>query len=179
MARWRWVAALAVLGATVGWAGADLGDLRQRAQAGDPRAQNQLGEAYLEGKRVARNEAEAVVWFRRAAEKGHAEAQYNLSVCYANGQGVRQDDGETAKWTRLAAEQGIAGAQYGLGLLYAVGAGLPQDPVEAYLWFTLAARGLAGDDRAMAEEDRALVAAKMPPAQVAKAESRAAAWRPR
>lgn len=179
MKRRRWGAVLAVLWATAGWAGVGLEALQQRAQAGDPRAQNQLGEAYLEGRGHPRDDQAAVAWFRRAAEQGYAEAQYNLSVCYANGQGVRQDDGETAKWTRLAAEQGVAGAQYGLGLLYAVGAGVPQSPVDAYLWFTLAAQGLAGEDRAMAEEDRALVAKKMAPAQVAEAERRVKAWRPR
>ena len=68
---------------------------------------------------MAKDEAEAVKWYRKAAEQNDAEAQYNLGVCYANGQGVAKDEVEAVKWYRKAAEQNYAAAQYNLGVCYA------------------------------------------------------------
>jgi TPR repeat protein len=68
------------------------------------------------GQGVAKDEVEAVKWYRKAAEQNDAEAQYNLGLCYANGQGVAKDEAEAVKWYRKAAEQNDADAQYNLGL---------------------------------------------------------------
>jgi TPR repeat protein len=62
---------------------------------------------YAKGLGVGQDDAEAVIWFRKAAEQGHAQAQYNLGWMYANGQGVAQDHAEPAIWYRKAAEQGM------------------------------------------------------------------------
>ena len=43
---------------------------------------------------MAKDEAEAVKWYRKAAEQNYAIAQYNLGICYANGDGVAKDDAE-------------------------------------------------------------------------------------
>ena len=71
------------------------------------------------GQGVAKDEVEAVKWYRKAAEQNDAEAQNNLGLCYANGQGVAKDEVEAVKWYRKAAEQNYAEAQYNLGLCYA------------------------------------------------------------
>ena len=55
---------------------------------------------------MAKDEVEAVKWYRKAAEQNYAEAQYNLGCCYANGQGVAKDEVEAVKWFRKAAEGG-------------------------------------------------------------------------
>ena len=57
------------------------------------------------GQGVAKDEVEAVKWYRKAAEQNDADAQNNLGVCYANGQGVAKDEVEAVKWYRKAAEQ--------------------------------------------------------------------------
>jgi len=37
---------------------------------------------------VAKDEVEAVKWYRKAAEQNYAKAQYDLGFCYYNGEGV-------------------------------------------------------------------------------------------
>ena len=68
---------------------------------------------YRDGRGVARDDAEAVRWFRRAAEQGHNDGQNNLGRMYSNGRGVRRDRVEVVGWYRRAAEQGDAGGQMG------------------------------------------------------------------
>ena len=70
---------------------------------------------------VAKDEAEAVTWFRKAAEQNYARAQLNLGLCYDKGDGVAKDELETVKWYRKAAEQNDAMAQNNLGVCYAEG----------------------------------------------------------
>ena len=51
------------------------------------------------------NNAEAVIWYRKAAEQGHASAQGNLGVMYNTGQGVPQDYVQAHMWVNLAASR--------------------------------------------------------------------------
>ena len=69
---------------------------------------------------MAKDEAEAVGWFRKAAEQNVAVAQCDLGACYEMGQGVAKDEVKAAKWYRKAAEQNYADAQCFLGLCYAM-----------------------------------------------------------
>jgi hypothetical protein len=52
------------------------------AEHGDVDAQVSLGIAYLDGRGVARNDAQAVDWFCRAAEQGNGEAELRLHRMY-------------------------------------------------------------------------------------------------
>ena len=93
-----------------------LATLRAKADKGEAAAQSKLAEAYFIGSLgLAKNEVEAVKWYRKAAEQNQAEAQFNLGVCYWNGQGVAKDDPEAVKWYRRAAEQNHVRAQFNLG----------------------------------------------------------------
>ena len=112
---------------------------------------------------------------RARAEAGVAEAQLDLGFMYANGRGVPQDYEKAERWYRLAAEQGHTTAQNGLGFMYENGAGVPQDYVEAHKWYNLAAA--RGND--LANKVRDLLAEKMTPAQIAKAQRLAGEWRPK
>ncbi len=119
-------------------------------------------------------------WFRKAAEQGVARAQFNLGAMYGRGQGVPQDYAEAVKWFRKAAEQGNAHAQTSLGFMYSKGRGVPQDYVQAHMWYTLAASRLPpGTDRDGAVQNRDIVAARMTPAQIAKAQQLAREWKPK
>src|ERR1017187_10354791 len=82
-------------------------EIKAKAEAGDAAAQFNLGFSYAQGEGVAKDEVEAVKWFRKAAEQNHAKAQYNLGFCYHNGQGVAKDEVEAVKWYRKAAEQNL------------------------------------------------------------------------
>ena len=77
---------------------------------------------------MAKDQVEAVKWYRKAAEQNVAVAQSNLGVCY-NGEGVAKDQVEAVKWYRKAAEQNYAEAQYNLGVCYETGTGVAKDYV--------------------------------------------------
>jgi TPR repeat protein len=66
-------------------------ELLPLAQQGDARAQNNSGGMHAEGRGVARDEAEAIRWYRKAAEQGDATAQSSLASMYEQGRGVAQD----------------------------------------------------------------------------------------
>ena len=123
---------------------------------------------YSLGKGIPEDEAQAVLWFRKAAEQGNAHAQCNLGLMlvvdtslrqasalgYALGSGVPQNvpqNDEALLWFRKAAEQGDAIAQFNLGLLYYYGDGVPQDYVKAASWYRKAAeQGYAGAQAGLA-----------------------------
>ncbi len=118
----------------------NLDEIKLLANQGDLDAQNRLGAAYLEGKGVDRNTAEAERWFRQAAEKGYAKAQYNLGVLYITGQGVPRNQAEAFQWFSKAARQGLADAQYNLGVMYYQGSGVRQSYADALASYERAAR---------------------------------------
>jgi TPR repeat protein len=125
---------------------ADMAVLCLAAEQGDAQAQLNLGVAYYSGEGLARDEAEAVKWFRQAAEQGEAKAQFSLGLAYIFGFGVTKDKFEAIKWFRLAAEQGYARAQNCLGYAYEHGRGVAADKAEAVKWYRLAAeQGYAED----------------------------------
>ena len=88
---------------------------------------------------MAKDEVQAVSWFRKAADQGHAKAQHNLGYCYDNGKGVPKDEVQAVSWYRKAAEQGYVDAQFNLALRYAQGKGVAKDEVEAVKWYRKAA----------------------------------------
>jgi len=148
---------------------------RKAAEQGDAQSQHNLGVMYAIGQGVPEDDAEAVKWFRKAAEQGCAEAQHKLGVMYANGKGVPEDDAEAVKWYRKAAEQGFDKAQVNLGLSYEFGTGVPEDYVEAYKWANLAAaQGNEGG-----QKSKNILVKKMTPQQIAEAQRRSAAFKPR
>jgi TPR repeat protein len=80
-------------------------ELVKKAEAGDPYAQFNLGNAYYKGNGVPQDYKEAVKWYTKSAEQGFADAQCNLASCYHKGEGVSQDIEEAVKWWKKAAEQ--------------------------------------------------------------------------
>ena len=71
-----------------------------------PALQRVLGEAYLNGTGVKKDEVEAVKWFRKAAEGGDAEGQRDLGHALAAGQGTKADIVEACRWLSAAAQKG-------------------------------------------------------------------------
>lgn len=109
--------------------------LKEQAVAGNAIAQDQLGFAYLyDNQGVQKDDAEAVVWFRKAAEQGFGEGQFHLGQMYMTGRGVPRDDKEAAKYYLAAAQQGHYFAALNLSNLYVTGRGVPKDEIEAYVW---------------------------------------------
>ena len=112
---------------------------KPKAEKGDASAQFNLGRCYFYGQGVAKDEVEAVKWYRKAADQGNARGQSTLGFCYANGTGVAKDEVEAVKWYRKAADQGNARAQYTLGICYRDGEGVAKDEVEAYALLNISA----------------------------------------
>ncbi len=91
---------------------------------------------------------------------------------YFDGRGTPQDYAEAVRWFRPAAEQGNADAQNNLGFMYGNGNGVTQDYVQAHMWFNLAAA--PGDKTG--RENRDILAKRMTPADISKAQVLAREW---
>jgi TPR repeat protein len=105
------------------------------------------GLNFLNGQGVHQDNAQAMIWFRKAADAGNSDAMYNVGVGYEKGEGVAQDYGEAMRWFQKAADGGNAQAMYNLGVNYDKGQGVAQDLPQAMEWYRKAAD--AGDASAM------------------------------
>lgn len=122
------------------------------AESGQAEAQYFLGLCYAYGAGVEKDQAKALIWYRRAADQGYASAQNNLGTCYKNGLGIGINLPEAFRYYRFAAEQGHTGAQINLGLCYEKGRGVTKDVQEAELQYSLAA--VQGNESAIANLQR-------------------------
>lgn len=82
--------------------GTALGEWIPLAEAGDSRAQYQLGLMYYRGEGLPQDYEKAALWYRRAAERGDVDAQLNLGLMLAQGLGVTQSFFEAFQWFELA-----------------------------------------------------------------------------
>ena len=108
------------------------------------------------------------------AKQGHKHAQHNLGWIYENGNGVPRNHKTAVKWYRLSAEQGHVGAQTNLGAMFAFGKGVIQDNIYAHMWWNIAASPENKDATEKkdipARKKRDILAKKMIPSQIAKAQ---------
>lgn len=63
------------------------------------------------------NEAQALIWFKKAAEQGDAGAQNSLGIMYLRGMGVDKDIGKAKYYYSLAANQKHENAMYQYAIL--------------------------------------------------------------
>lgn len=73
-----------------------------QAQAGDPAAQNYVGEIYEKGLGLLPDYAVAAHWYHQAADQGYARAQINIGHLYEKGLGVDRDMSLALNWYRKA-----------------------------------------------------------------------------
>jgi TPR repeat protein len=147
------------------------------AQAGEDRAQTNLGSMYRQGNGVEKNPAEALKWYMMAGAKNVVAANI-VGEMYAAGEGVKRDDKAAVEWFYGAAERGFAAAQNNLAAMYAKGRGLKRDPAQAYKWYSLAANTAVVIDAKTAAQGRADMAKKLKPEQIAALDQEVTAWRP-
>ena len=146
---------------------------------GDADAQNGLGLMYANGHGAPQDEAQALIWFRKAADQGNTDAQNGLGVMYSTGHGARR----TMRGRKVVSQSstpGEANAQYNLGIGYAEGRGISRDYAQADLWFNLAA-SLAKDAKTRddATHNRDFIAKRLNSAELAEAQRMASEWKPR
>jgi len=113
--------------------------IQNRAYAGDPESQYQLGLQYTINSQWAWDRARGYEWFSAAAERGHAEAQYMVGMGKLLGRGTMYDEEGAVELFRRAAEQGQARAQYQLGMAYLNGKGFVKDRPWGRQWLEQAA----------------------------------------
>ena len=85
--------------------------LRPLAEAGSARAQTRLGDAYIEGYGIPRDDAAAGRWYERAALQGDTGAQVKLASMYVNGNGVLRNNNLAYVWFGTAARLGLGSAK--------------------------------------------------------------------
>src|SRR3954462_8643943 len=127
------ILAAALLAGAEPAASADIHALTQKAEAGDPQAQTELGLAYRDS-----DPSRAAEWFHKAAEQGNPVAQNSLGVLYHSGQGVPKDFDQAFSWYKKSAAQKYGPGVFNVAISYYNGEGVPEDPVTAYAWMLLA-----------------------------------------
>jgi uncharacterized protein len=112
---------------------------RRCAELGDPACQLQLGWHYDTGKGVAKNDAEAVRWYRAAAEQHNRVALFNLGNMYQLGRGVRKNCRTAVEWYAQSSMYNYPPGLYGLGRMYQFGFGVKEDRAKAHALYRQAA----------------------------------------
>ena len=82
---------------------------------------------YLNGLGVAKDEKEAVRWYRKAADQGEDTAQAYLGWMCTKAGAWSWTTRKPLRWYRKAVEQGNAVAKYNLGKMYDNGRGVEKD----------------------------------------------------
>lgn len=99
---------------------------KRASEHGDSTAPCYVGEMYLKGEGVEKDEAQAYEWFKKAEGMGSVYGKYLLGKCYMDGISVPQD---TAKAISLYTEAAKydSDAQFDLGLRYIEGNAVKKD----------------------------------------------------
>ena len=145
------------------------------AMQGNREAQQRVAIAYVAGNGVAKNTQLGFEWEHKAAAQGLPEAEAGLGIMYRHGEGTSPDIAQAAAWIRKAAEHGDARGQSQLCVLLASGLGMLRDNEQADFWCILAAA--QGDEEA--RTNRPNIDAVLTPEQRARAQQRAASWKPK
>lgn len=112
----------------------------EKAQAGNAKAQFNVGSAYRYGKGVEKNDEQAVYWFRLSAAQNDPSGECALASCYYKGEGVMQSYEAAFALYHKAAEQGHKYAQYNIALCYLYGRGVEMNRNAARRWLTASAK---------------------------------------
>jgi len=121
------------------------------AQAGDPDAQFNMGQAYKLGRGVKADPAAAIDWYRKAAKQGHSRAEDNLGLLL-----FQQGDRTGAlPYLQHAADRGEPRAQYIVGTALFNGDLTAKNWVRAYALMTRASEsGLAQATASLRQMDK-------------------------
>jgi hypothetical protein len=110
------------------------------AALGCAHSKGALGDCYLHGIGIAKDEARGLALGRDSEAAGSCFGQYVVGSCYYRGDGgIFQDFAEAVRFYRLAAAQDFAAARNELGWCLPGGYGVAQDRAEAIRMYRLAA----------------------------------------
>lgn len=97
--------------------------LIKEAENGHIDSQYQVGEMYVKGNGVHKNEKEAAIWFQKAANLGHKKAQHNIGLLYYMAPESKQNTEKAIEWFTKASDQGVTDSTFMLGQIYMEGKG--------------------------------------------------------
>nr|WP_087575189.1 SPOR domain-containing protein [Sphingomonas sp. CDS-1] len=121
------------------------------AQAGDPDAQFNMGQAYKLGRGVKADPAAAIDWYRKAAKQGHSRAEDNLGLLMFQ----QGDRAGALPYLQRAADRGEPRAQYIVGTALFNGDLTTKNWVRAYALMTRASEsGLAQATASLRQMDK-------------------------
>lgn len=107
------------------------------AQAGDPDALFNMGQAYRLGRGVLADRSIALEYYTKAAQRNNLPAQANLGILLFQA----GDKDEALIWLVRAADRGEPRAQYVLGVALTTGDGVRRNPALAYAYLLRANSG--------------------------------------
>jgi TPR repeat protein len=149
---------------------ADVKELEQAANKGNPKAQAQLGEMLLRGDGVTKDETRGVTLIEKAARAGNSSAAFRMGMLLENGaSGVVKDEVRALDYFRAAAAGGEKEAFFNIGAAHASAKGVKRDYAEALGWM-IVARQHGADPQA---ENSLRAQIKSHPDWIAKGEQRA------
>lgn len=107
-------------------------ELLNKIESGDAQAMFQAAELDYTGEHPAKDQKQALRWFRESANLGYVPAMLKLMTFYEKGELVKQNLKLSMSWAKKAAATGEAEGQYALAEAYIYGGAGKQD-VEAGL----------------------------------------------
>jgi TPR repeat protein len=113
--------------------------LIQKANAGDPVAEQEVGLRYLFGRGFPTDTVKAAFWIKKAADKNFITARYNLAILTNNGWGVEWNPFSAYKLYLSAAKDGMAEAEFMAGLTYVDDLVVPRDWNASYKYLSQSA----------------------------------------
>lgn len=122
------------------WTALPIDEVRERANAEDVAAMEELARRLVQGIGVAKDQQAAAGWLLRAAQRGSVQSAFNVGVMYERGFVVERDSTKAIEWYRKAAEADMPMAKHNLALLLRDGKGAPRNGKEAIELLRSAAR---------------------------------------
>lgn len=126
-------------------------ETRRAAEAGQAKAQYNLGLMYANGVGVEQDPKQALRWYQKSADKGFSAAQYILAGKYAAGKGVDRDIRQALSWYLKASEKGNSRALFKLGQMLST----PQEELASQCFEQAAAKGMVEAQMIVGARDEA------------------------
>ncbi|MBI2419788.1 MAG: sel1 repeat family protein [Ignavibacteriales bacterium] len=108
--------------------------LVQKANAGDPFAQHELGLRYLIGDGFETDTLKSILWIRKAADQELPSASYNLAIFYNNGFKDQWDPFMAFRYFQRAAQYGMTEAEFAVGVFFTENLVMEKNIDSAFYW---------------------------------------------
>lgn len=113
--------------------------ITEKANQGNPDAQEALGMVYQSGKYgIPQDYFAAKEWYEKAIQQNKVDSMNNLANMYKNGDGIPQDYTKAIELYKKADSLGNNNAAYNIALMYDSGKGVTKNMAKAKEWYEVA-----------------------------------------